>query len=256
MRQPLLCLVRPARHRSSGLHYKLPSVSKLANIRRFMLLPPINYLSFTRLHGLGLLCFCSRSACADGTAAALLASSGINGRLPDMAESTLPPDLSMAPHSHHFWRERAVERRVPFLCHRRVERCEVIEPRQRLAVRAVGAATAALRPVRYHSTVGVSLFAPPPDAPVGVWGDVLRRQTAVFLRVPLRRQLRKDRRKIVFTGNHFFPGANRTFCPVPYSGNGRSLPAVTFFTPPPYFPVGSRQYLLRGQRCVFFHVPF
>ena len=104
-----------------------------------------------------------------------------------MAAGTLPPDLSTAPHSHHFRRECAVERRVPFLCHRRVERCEVIEPRQHLAVRAVGAATAALRPVRDYSAVGVSLFAPPPDAPVGVWGYGLRRQAAVFLRIPLRR---------------------------------------------------------------------
>ena len=157
-----------------------------------------------------------------------------------MAAGTLPPDLSMAPCCHHFRRERAVERWVPFLCHRRVERCEVIEARQHLSVGAVRAATAALRPVRDHSTVGVSLFALPPDAPVGVWGYGLRRQAAVFLRIPLRRQLRKDRRKIVFTGDHFFPGANRTFCPVPYSGNSRCLPAMVFFAPPPYFPVCSR----------------
>ena len=104
-----------------------------------------------------------------------------------MAAGTLPPDLSVAPRCDHFRRERAVERRVPFLCHRRVERCEVIEPRQHLAVRAVGAATVALRPVRYHSAVGVSLFTPPPDAPVGVWGYSFRRQAAVFLRIPLRR---------------------------------------------------------------------
>ena len=173
-----------------------------------------------------------------------------------MAAGTLPPDLSVAPRCHHFRRERAVERRVPFLCHRRLERCEVIEPCQHLAVRAVGAAAAALRPVRDHSAVGVSLFALPPDAPVGVWGYGLRRQAAVFLRVPLRCQLRKDRRKIVFAGDHFPTGANRTFCPVPYSGNGRCLPAVAFFTPPPYFPVCSRQYLLGGQRRVFFRVPF
>ena len=173
-----------------------------------------------------------------------------------MAESTLPPDLSVAPRCHHFRCKRAVERRVPFLCHRWLERCEVIEPRQHLAVRAVGAAAAALRPVRYYSAVGVSLFAPPPDAPGGVWGYGLRRQAAVFLRVPLRRQLRKDCRKIVFTGDHFFPGANRTFRPVPYSGNSRCLPAMAFFSPPPYFPVCPRQYLLGGQRRIFFGVPF
>ena len=99
---------------------------------------------------------------------------------------------------------------MPLLGDQRLNGREVVESRQHLSVGAVRTAVAALHALRNHRTIGVAFFASPPHTAIRARGDIVWMEHAVFLLVPLRGNVRVQRRKIVFTGQRLPSGADRT----------------------------------------------
>ena len=145
---------------------------------------------------------------ADGAAAPLRARTGIDDRLPDVAQRAAPPDLSVAAGRHHLRRQAAVERRVPLRRHDRLPCRKVVEPGEDLAPRAVGAVVPPHGPRRDDRQIAVAQRAPPPHLAVAGGRDRLRRQRAVFRRIPLPGQRRIEGGEVVEAPLHLFPAAD------------------------------------------------
>ena len=172
-----------------------------------------------------------------------------------MAVGALPPDFAVAAGRDHVRPQCAVERRVPLTCHLGRLRRQVVEPRQHLVIGAVGTFAVAARPVRYNGAVGMALFAPPPNLTIGVGGHRFRRQRAVSRPVPLLRQIRKGRRQIGLSGDHFPPRAVGALRAPLRSGKYRRLPAVALGAIPPEFFVAAEGHTVRREGCVALRVP-
>ena len=109
-----------------------------------------------------------------------------------------PPDLAAAAGRHLLRCKAAVARRVPLRGNDRLYRREVVEAGQNLVVRAIRTIASTPHAVSYNSRIGMSLFAAPPHAAVGAGSHQLRRQSAVFLSVPLGGKLRVLGSEVVF----------------------------------------------------------
>ena len=133
---------------------------------------------------------------------------------------------------------------------------KVVEPRQHLSVRAVGTAVAALHALRDHSAVRVPLFALPPHTAVRARSDIAWMKRTVFLLVPLRGNVRVQRRKIVFTGQHLPSGADRTARTEGRPRKDCCTPRMAFRTAPPDFAPCAGDHLRRQKRHVFCRIPF
>ena len=143
-----------------------------------------------------------------------------------------PPDLFPAAGAHHLRGERAVERRVPFGGDLRFQGCKIVEARQHLLSRAVGAAAPRAGPGRDGRAPAVAPFAAPPDLFLRPGQHIPRRQPAVFLRVPLLCERGIQGRKVVFPEGKLLARADRAAAPY-RAGPDRRAPAVTLLAPPP-----------------------
>lgn len=123
------------------------------------------------------------SAGANGTAPACDPAG--DARLPDVALIALPPDLALAACTHIAWCEGAVLFRMPLSGNVGVGGGEVVHPWFHLPAGAHRTASAAQGAGLDCGLPGVALRALPPDAPRAASADILRREGAVFLRVPL-----------------------------------------------------------------------
>ena len=79
---------------------------------------------------------------------------------------------------------------------------------------------------------------------------------AVFLLVPLRGNVRVQRRKIVFTGQRLPSGADRTARAEGRPRIHRRAPRMAFRTAPPDFAPCAGDHLRRQKRHVFCRIPF
>ena len=191
---------------------------------------------------------------ADRAAALLLAGAGVDDCFPGVVFGAAPPDFPAAPGGDLGGLQGAVERGVPLGRHGRVERRQVVEARQDFSARAVGAAAAASRAVGHGGAVAVASVTKPPDPAVGAFGHLVRRQVPVFLRVPLGRQARKARRKVVLPRLDPPPRAVRA-ARSPDPGADHGLIAVAPLAAPPDPLVAAVGDGLRGQGCVARRVP-
>lgn len=116
------------------------------------------------------------NARAHRTAAFFRSRAGIDHRLPYVAFRAPPPYLLMAPYRHLLRRERRVQFRIPLRRDIRLQRCQVIEPRQHFLPRAIRTAAFARRPVGYRRAIGMPKVAAPPDPPIAAWRNGFRRQ--------------------------------------------------------------------------------
>lgn len=144
---------------------------------------------------------------------------------------------------------------MPLLGHKRLNSRKVVETRQHLSVSAVRTAVAALHALRDHSAVRVVFFSLPPHAAVRARSDIVWMEHAVFLLVPLRGNVRVQRRKIVFTGQRLPSGADRTARAEGRPRIHRRAPRMAFWTAPPDFAPCAGDHLIRGQRLVLRCVP-
>lgn len=78
---------------------------------------------------------------------------------------------------------------------------------------------------------------------------------AVFLLVPLRGNVRVQRRKIVFTGQRLPSGADRTAHAEGRPRIHRRAPRMPFRASPPDELVAAGRHVLRRQGCVLLNVP-
>ena len=79
---------------------------------------------------------------------------------------------------------------------------------------------------------------------------------AVFLLVPLRGNVRVQRRKIVFTGQRLPSGADRTARAEGRPRIHRRAPRMAFWAAPPDFAPCAGDHLRRQKRHVFCRIPF
>ena len=131
---------------------------------------------------------CTAVSGTDGAAAVLDACAGVDAGAPDVALRALPPDIPAAARHDHFGRQLAVERRMPLGGNVGRGGREIVEAREHLASRAVGAALLARGAERDAHGKRVPLFAAPPCHRGAAAGNIVRRPAAVFLRIPLPQQ--------------------------------------------------------------------
>ena len=172
-----------------------------------------------------------------------------------MTIRTLPPDFPVGATGDHLGRQTAVEGGVPLLCQQRLPAGQVVEARQHLFPRTIGAAAAIDRPGRHRRLIVVAFFASPPDLAVSAGRHLLRGQVPVFHRVPLGCQIGKPAGKVIFAGYHLSSGTDRAAAAAGGAGVDRRLPFVAALAPPPHLPAGPRGDAFRRERAIFGGVP-
>ena len=191
---------------------------------------------------------------ADGAAAAPWSGAGIDDGSPDVALRALPPDFFVAACGHLLRGQGAVERRVPLGGQSGGAGRQIVEPRQDLSARAIGAATAPGGPGGHGGGVVVTQLAAPPDLPVGVGGDLAGGQGSVLGGMPLGGQGREGAGQVIFPGEHLFAGAHRAACP-PNPGDHGGLPLVALGALPPHLPLGPGGDVAGAKGPVLLRVP-
>lgn len=146
---------------------------------------------------------------AYGTSTFLLSGSGVDGRFPNMPFSAFPPHPFMASRRHHFWGQTAVQRSIPLGSDLRIERSKIIKTSQNAPSCAVWAAGVLYSSCCNDGLPFMTKCASPPYLSVAEGSDLIRSQTSVALRVPLRGKARKEHRQIILAGHHSLPSANR-----------------------------------------------
>ena len=197
---------------------------------------------------------CLRPPGADRAAAALVSRAAVDPGPPHMAKGTPPPHVPSAPRRHLLRRQIPIQRRMPLHGHKGLRRGQVVVPRQHLPPCTVGAPGFPLRPGGDGRLPAVAFPAPPPGLPVAVRGYLFRRQSAVFLSVPLGGDLRVQSGEVVLPRDHHLPRAHRTPLPV---GTGRrcGLPDVALPAHPPHPLVAPGGDPLRGKGQISFRMP-
>ena len=170
-----------------------------------------------------------------------------------MALRALPPDLAPRSGGHLLRRQRGVSRCVPLARQlRRDVRQRILsrrhEPARADRTPAAGHAGADLRPP------GVPLFAPPPHKAVAARGKVGRRARRVFWQVPLRGQLRIERREVVALPDLFARAVGAAGALGPRVDC--RLPCVSVRASPPHRRMAAVCDRFRRQRQVAHRVPF
>lgn len=125
-------------------------------------------------------------SCAYGTSTFLLSGSGVDGRFPNMPFSAFPPYPLVTSRRYHFRGQRAIQRIVPLGCNFRVERCKIVETGQNAPSCAVGAVGVLYSSCSNNGLPFMPKCALPPDLSVAEGSNLIRSQTPVAFRVPLR----------------------------------------------------------------------
>ena len=146
---------------------------------------------------------------AYGTSTFLLSGSGVDGCFPDVSLTASPPHPFMASRRHHFWGQTAVQRAIPLRGDFRMKRSKIIKTSQNAPSCAVWAAGVLYSSCCNDGLPFMTKCASPPYLSVAEGSDLIRSQTSVALRVPLRGKARKERRQIILAGHHSLPSANR-----------------------------------------------
>lgn len=191
---------------------------------------------------------------AHRTAAFLRPRPGIDHCFPYMALGALPPDFSVAPQSHHFRRQRSIQRGVPLRSYFGFQCGKIIEAGQDFLACAVWAAAAVHRAGTHCRRIDMPQFTPPPHLLVRARRYGFREQDPVLFPVPLGSNLRKAAGKIVLTGNNASTRAHRTASPRGPGGD-RRLPLMAVLAPPPHLSSRAGHHILRRQFAVFCWMP-
>ena len=169
---------------------------------------------------------------AHRASAALAAGAAVDDGFPGVALAALPPHTLAAARGNVLRCEAAVQRGVPFFGDLRVFGGEIVEARQHLATRAIGAAVAALGAAGHHGLIVVALRAAPPNLAIAGWGDLFRGEAAVFNGVPFSGEVRVLTGEVVVASDDDLAGTHRTAAAVDTAGDA-GLPGVAFGALPP-----------------------
>lgn len=184
----------------------------------------------------------------------LAASAAIDDSLPFVACTAAPPHAFSAARGDVLRGEAAIFGGMPFFGDGGFQRGEVVEPCQHFLIGAVGAAAAALGAAGDNCLVVVALFAAPPDLAIAGWGDVFRREGAVFCGVPLARNVRVLTGQIVVTWNNDFSCTNRAAAAIDTAGNA-GLPFMAPVALPPDFAAGAGDDIGWRESAIFGGMP-
>ena len=146
---------------------------------------------------------------AYGTSTFLLSDSGVDGRFPNMPFSAFPPYPLVTSRRYHFWGQTAVQRAIPLRGDFRMKRSKIIKTSQNAPSCAVWAAGVLYSSCCNDGLPFMTKCASPPYLSVAEGSNLIRSQTSVALRIPLRGDVWKERRQIILAGHHSLPSANR-----------------------------------------------
>lgn len=168
----------------------------------------------------------------------LAAGAAVDDSLPFVACAAAPPDTFSAAWGDILRGEAAIFGGMPFLGDGGLQRGEVVETWQHFLIGTVGAAAAALGAAGDDCLVVVAFVTAPPDFAIAGWGDVFRREGAVFCGVPLAHNVRVLTGQIVVTWNNDFSCTNRAAATIDTAGNA-GLPFMAPVALPPDFAAGA-----------------
>lgn len=171
-----------------------------------------------------------------------------------MACTAAPPDTFSAAWGDILRGEAAIFGGMPFLGDGGLQRGEVVETWQHFLIGTVGAAAAALGAAGDDCLVVVAFVTAPPDFAIAGWGDVFRREGAVFCGVPLTRNVRVLTGQIVITWNNDFSCTNGAAAAIDTAGNA-GLVVVAFLALPPDFAAGAGNDIGWRQSAIFGGMP-
>ena len=180
----------------------------------------------------------------------LVAGTGVNGGLPDMAFGADPPGPYMRTCCDHLGRQSSVEGRVPLGGEGWIGGGQVVKSGQHLFSGTVGTAGVSCGSHPDCGDIIVSERTTPPDFAFGAEGDVLRRQRPIFAGVPLSGQGWVLARQVIGADYYRSIAANGAAAAVDTGADG-CLPFMSLFAPPPNLPLTPRQHAIRCQREVF-----
>ena len=184
----------------------------------------------------------------------LIAGAAVDDGLPGVPCAALPPHASSAARGNILRREGTVFGGVPFFGDGGLQRGKVVKPCQHFLIGAVGAAAAALGAAGDNCLIVMALFAAPPDFAIAGWGDVFRREGAVFCWVPLTRNVRVLTGQIVITWNNDFSCTDGAAAAIDTAGNA-GLVVVAFLALPPHFAPGAGHHVRRSEGTIFRRMP-
>lgn len=184
----------------------------------------------------------------------MAAGAAVDDSLPFMACAAAPPDTFSTAGSDVLRREGTVFGGVPFFGDGGLQRGKVVKPCQHFLIGAVRTAAAALGAAGDNCLIVMALFAAPPDFAIAGWGDVFRREGAVFCWVPLTRNVRVLTGQIVITWNNDFSCTNGAAAAIDTAGNA-GLVVVAFLALPPDFAAGAGNDIGWRQSAIFGGMP-
>lgn len=189
---------------------------------------------------------------ADGTAGGAVGAAS-DARLPDVPGGALPPDFFVAGWGDLLRRERAIECLLPLARESGIAAGEVIEACQDFAPAAIGAACAT-HAAGGCGLPGVARLTLPPDLAVAVGRDLLRRECAILLRMPLGGKGGMARGEVVLSGHDASAGADGT-APACGTAGDTGLPAVACGALPPDDALAASADIARREGTVLRRVP-
>ena len=189
---------------------------------------------------------------ADGTAGGAVGAAG-DARLPNVPGGALPPDLFVAGWGDLLGRERAIECLLPLARESGIAAGEVVEACQDFVPAAIGAACAT-HAAGGCGLPGVARLTLPPDLAVAVGRDLLRREGAILLRMPLGGRGGMARGKVVLSGHDASAGADGT-APACGTAGDTGLPAVACGALPPDDALAASADIARREGTVLRRVP-
>ena len=198
--------------------------------------------------------FAAGIAGAEGTAAALRASAGIDDGLPLMTAGAAPPDFFAAAGEYVVGSKSAVLGWVPLFGDGRIARGQIVEAGKHSFVGAVGTAAVALGATGDYGLILVPLIAAPPDFAIAGGSDVVRRQRSVFRRMPLASDVGILAGQVIFAGDDLFACADWATAAAAAAGDG-CLIGVAFGTDPPDFAPTAGDNVGWGEGAVFGWMP-
>ena len=152
-----------------------------------------------------------------------------------MAFRTEPPSVFLAARRDHLRRQCPVARRMPLRRDLGNQRGQVVEPSEHLMAGTVRATRCRVGPGVDRRLPFMAQRAPPPDPPVAVRRDLLRRQGRIACRIPLGGNLGIAASQIVLARHDLFARTDRASCAAVRPGDDSRLPDVAVCTLPPYY---------------------
>lgn len=191
-----------------------------------------------------------------GTVGASAAAHGAAGDdcLVVVAFFTAPPDFFVAGWGDFVWRECAVFAGMPLSGNGWIKRSQVVKPCQHFLASADGAA-AAVDAAGNAGLVVMAFLTVPPHFAAGAGHHVRRRESAIFRRVPLPRQVRIKTCEIIIPSLHLLVAADGTASAVD-TGFYLCPPLVPMAAAPPGHVVAAWQHVVGSKVTVFRRVPF